>query len=170
MVRRGKRRGFTIVELVLTLALFAVLVTVAVPGFRDYILQNRVKTGAQELFTALLYARSEAIKRNDDVYIYPNGGGSGDWQDGWVITTDSTKGYGDCQTDQTDCLRMQQPLAGIAITTGAASVTYDGTGRAAATASFAVCDSDASVQVRRRQVSIDLTGRPAIDYDGDCSS
>lgn len=167
---RGTQRGFTIVELVITLALFAVLVTVAVPGFRDYILQNRVKTGAQELFTAMLYARSEAIKRNGDVYIYPNGGASDDWQDGWVITTDSSKGYGDCQTDQTDCLRIQQPLSGIAITTGAASVTYDGTGRAAATASFAVCDSDASAQVRRRRVSIELTGRPAIDYDGDCAS
>lgn len=169
MTRRCTQDGFTLVEMVITVALLAVLVTVAVPSFRDYTLQNRVKTGAQELFTALLYARSEAIKRNDDVYIFPNGGAS-DWQDGWVITTDPGKGYGDCQTDQTDCIRIQQPLAGIAVTTGADSVTYDGTGRAAATASFAVCDTGASATVRRRQVAIDLTGRPAIDYDGDCAS
>lgn len=170
MARRRTQGGFTLVELVIVVVLFAVLLTVAVPGFRDYMLQNRVKTGAQELFTALLYARSEAVKRNGDVYIVPNGGTSGDWQDGWVVTTDPAKGYSDCQTDQTNCLRIQQPLAGISITTGAASVTYDGTGRAAATASFAVCDSGASAEVRRRQVSIDLTGRAAIDYDGVCSS
>lgn len=170
MTRRCTQGGFTLVELLITVVLFAVLVTVAVPSFRDYTLQSRVKTGAQELFTALLYARSEAVKRNDDVYIYPNGGTSGDWQDGWVVTTDQAKDYGACQADQTNCLRIQEPLAGISITTGAASVTYGGTGRVATTASFAVCDSDASATVRKRQVSIDLTGRPGIDYDGDCSS
>lgn len=170
MTRRGTQGGFTLVELLVTVVLFALIVTVAVPGFRDYTLQNRVKTGAQELFTALLYARSEAVKRNDDVYVFPNGGTSGGWQDGWVVTTDPDKGYSDCQADQAGCLRIQQPLAGISITTGADSVTYGGTGRVTTTASFAVCDSDASAAVRKRQVAIGLTGRPGIDYDGDCSS
>ena len=60
-------RGFTLLELMVTVAVAAILATVAVPGFRDLIQNNRVTTQTNELVTALNFARTEAVKRGRPV-------------------------------------------------------------------------------------------------------
>ena len=165
-------RGFTLLELLITLVVLGVVIGVAVPNFQNYIVQNRVKTGAQTLFMDLTYARSEAIKRNEDVTIQPN---DGDWQQGWVVLTETqvTNGqdFDSCQSDPANCLSLQQALEGLTITftsTGS-NVTYESDGRVANTATFDVCDDDQSADITEREESTSLTGRPTIDYDGACS-
>lgn len=61
---RGHQRGFTLVELMVTLAVLVVLTAVAVPSFRSITLSNRLTTNANELVGAIQTARMEAIKRN----------------------------------------------------------------------------------------------------------
>lgn len=61
---RGRQRGFTLVELMVTLAVLVVLMAVAVPSFRSITLANRLTTNANELVGAIQTARMEAIKRN----------------------------------------------------------------------------------------------------------
>jgi type IV fimbrial biogenesis protein FimT len=61
---RGRQRGFTLVELMVTLAVLVVLLAVAVPSFRSITLSNRLTTNANELVGAIQTARMEAIKRN----------------------------------------------------------------------------------------------------------
>ncbi|GAB2808198.1 GspH/FimT family pseudopilin [Dyella kyungheensis] len=61
---RGRQRGFTLVELMVTLAVLVVLMAVAVPSFRSITLSNRLTTNANELVGAIQTARMEAIKRN----------------------------------------------------------------------------------------------------------
>ncbi|MDX1610250.1 MAG: GspH/FimT family pseudopilin [Halofilum sp. (in: g-proteobacteria)] len=169
MCPRRPASGFTLIELMITIVVLGIIVGLGIPSLQDYILSTRVKTGSQELFTSLLYARSEALKRNGNVYIYPNGGAATDWVNGWVVTTQNGKTYAQCQADQANCLRFQQPLNGLAVTTAATSVTYQNDGRVAAGATFEVCDAAGSAEVRKRSISVTLTGRPTLEYDGNCS-
>lgn len=161
--------GFTLIELLITIVVLGIIAGLGIPSMQNYILQTRVKTGSQELFTSLIYARSEALKRNGDVYVFSNGKTSAGWTNGWFVTTDSSRTYADCQANQSGCLRVQEPLNGLTVSTAVANVTYENDGRAAAAATFEVCDADGSAIVRKRQLSISLTGRPTLDYNGDCS-
>lgn len=60
-------RGFTLVELMVTVAVAAILIAIAVPSFSRMIASNRLSTAADEIVGAINTARQEAIKRNADV-------------------------------------------------------------------------------------------------------
>jgi type IV fimbrial biogenesis protein FimT len=60
----GHARGFTLVELMVTLGVIAILTVIAVPNFNSMINSNRLTTAANEIVGALNTARMEAIKRN----------------------------------------------------------------------------------------------------------
>ena len=59
----AKSSGFTLVELMITLAIAGILVAVGIPSFNSTISSNRLTSYANELVTALNLARSEAVKR-----------------------------------------------------------------------------------------------------------
>jgi type IV fimbrial biogenesis protein FimT len=60
-------RGFTLIELMVTISIVAILSTLAAPSFRRLIAQQRVKAATFALSESLWIARSEALKRNNDV-------------------------------------------------------------------------------------------------------
>ena len=70
-------RGFTLLELMVTIAVLAILATVGVPSFRDLIQNNRVTTQTNELVSALSFARTEAVKRGQSVEVVIAQEGSG---------------------------------------------------------------------------------------------
>lgn len=135
MTRAGG--GFTLIELMVTLAIAAIVLTVGIPSFRDLIRNNRLTTAANELVGALNLARSEAIKRGARVTVCKSADGascttSGNWAQGWIVFTDENSDGAYDTTDDT-LLRIRQPISEkitmIGNTNVANYISYVATGR-----------------------------------------
>ncbi|MCL5801586.1 MAG: GspH/FimT family pseudopilin [Gammaproteobacteria bacterium] len=88
-----KNHGFTLVELMITLAVVAILATVAVPSFMAFIQNNRITAQTNDLVTALNIARSEAIHRNSATTVCSSSDGAtcvGSWDSGWLVRVGTT--------------------------------------------------------------------------------
>jgi type IV fimbrial biogenesis protein FimT len=113
--------GFTLIELIMTMAIGAIVLSIAVPSFQTYTNNNRKLTSVSDLTTALNLARSTAITRrvrvtlckSADGAICKIGGGSGNWSQGWMMFTnpnniDATAGL----TSTEELLRVHGALPG----------------------------------------------------------
>ena len=142
--------GFTLIELLTALVVLAILATVALPSYQNYVLTQRLRGASYDLMTSLLFARSEAIKRNANVSMTQAAGG---WTQGWTVSAGALT------------LRTQDPYGGsvsIANSASLTTITYSNDGRLATpTTDFTVAPADISAQVQTRCLSIKLGGMPS---------
>src|SRR5690348_9314619 len=82
--------GFTLVEMLVTLSVLGVLLTLAAPSFRQLILNQGIKSASYDLFSALQYARSEAVKRNGSISLRAGASADGAWTTGWRVVDASS--------------------------------------------------------------------------------
>lgn len=85
---RQRHAGFTLIELMVTLSVLALLLGIGVPSFQATIQGNRITTTANDLVAALQFARSEAVRRGVNVTLCASNDQttcSGAWTDGWVV-------------------------------------------------------------------------------------
>ena len=76
-------RGFTVVELMVVVVIVAILAAVALPSLDTALTNQRLRNAATDFVSALLLARSEAIKRGSEVQVAPLA--AGDWASGWRV-------------------------------------------------------------------------------------
>src|SRR5690625_7896883 len=67
LARVTTQKGFTLIELMVTIAILAIVLAIATPSFNNIILSNRIDSVAQELHGSLQLARSEAVKRKEQI-------------------------------------------------------------------------------------------------------
>ncbi|MFM8443315.1 MAG: GspH/FimT family pseudopilin [Methylococcus sp.] len=121
-----KTSGFTLIELMVTLAVAAIVLTVGIPSFREFIERNRVSAYTNRLVGALQLARSEAIKRGRHVTLcnYDSNKkeckSDGAWQDGWQLYVNEASG---------DVLiQLYEAMPGLTITGGVKFACWIGFG------------------------------------------
>lgn len=99
-----KQTGFSLTELIITLAVASILIAQAVPAFLSMMQDNRIVTQTNDFVTSLNIARSEAVKRGMRITVCKSidsatcaAGGS--WEQGWIVFTDSNN---DAAVNNTD--------------------------------------------------------------------
>lgn len=167
-----KNRGFTLMELMVTIAILAIMVIIAVPDFTSIIQNNTITSTTNDLISSLHYARSEAIKRNTLVSVcatadttYTTCGGN--WNLGWIVFVNPTGGTTINNSAATPLLRVETITdQNITISTSpnTSIATYNGAGFPVANTANLVFTIKATgcTSTAGRQLSISMTGLPSI--------
>lgn len=107
-------RGFTLIELLVVLAIVAIVVTAGVPGFQDFIREQRVRSIASDMVSDFALARSEAARFSARVFV-ARAGFAGctiagiAWNEGWCVFVDINAND---TADAGEILRVQQAVGG----------------------------------------------------------
>ncbi|MCG4452060.1 GspH/FimT family pseudopilin [Pseudomonas sp. MMS21-TM103] len=162
---RFGQHGFTLIELMITLAVFAVLLAIMVPSYSDMTLGSKLRSQANDLVAGTLLARSEAIKRNSAVRMCVSDDGenciAGGWEQGWVVFHDADDD-GALDAGESVLLQHQAAPSGFKITGTVASVRFQGTGVGATQATLTACRATPGVGAQERVVNITATGRASV--------
>lgn len=183
--------GFTLIELMVTLAIAAVLLVVGVPSFVEFQRNSELTSQTNSLVAALNAARTEAMKRNTNAYVIP-GGSANKWSDGWIVFADTNRSgvVYDAATDFTVLTQSAAPAYFNSSGTGTANeatspyVMYNSSGYPTTSAgafgalTITLKRSDltgAALQQQTRRIKIAKTGRvrtckPESSTDTKCSS
>ncbi len=160
--------GFTLIELMVTLVIAGILISIAAPSMASFVKNGRLTSQANTLMADLAFARSEAVKRGANVAVCRSSDsatcntGAGTWATGWIVI-DSTG----------QVLRAQEALDGVNTLTGTGGATgladqlaYTSTGMADMTSfigpqTFQLCDDRGPAYGKAIQVAV--TGRARVD-------
>ncbi|RYX92358.1 MAG: prepilin-type N-terminal cleavage/methylation domain-containing protein [Comamonadaceae bacterium] len=186
--RASVASGFTLIELMVTLALLSALMLVAVPSFIGFRKNSELTSTANNFVAALSAARGEAMKRSVPAIVIPASGT--DWSTGWIAFVDTDFDGAYSSSIDTLIMRNDEALPSYLTMTAktgananATSVKYNGSGYNVAGAGFAdltfeikntqSTGTDALAQTRR--VKVNVTGRartctPKTSSDSTCNA
>lgn len=163
-------RGLTLIELMVTLTVASILLTVAVPNYREFIQSNRLSTQVNLLLSDLNTARSEAVKRRMPVTLCKSitlsaCATSGGYEQGWIVFADHNRDGG---VDADDMILRTQGASGSDLTIHGKSpiqnrISFFDSGNVSTSGSIIFCDSRIKVfnsdRAKARAIIISQPGR-----------
>ncbi len=121
-----RKKGVTLIELLTVLAVLAILVSWGVPSLRTLIQNNQVSAQNLELVTILQFAKSEAIRRNDDVPVILTASGN-TWEAIVEDPAEETDVTG-CEVGQLRCANYERVQMNLALPGGISELTFNNRG------------------------------------------
>ncbi|MGE5626305.1 MAG: GspH/FimT family pseudopilin [Bacillota bacterium] len=160
--------GFTMIELLVVVAIAGILAAVGIPAMLDTIRSAQLRNATSQLYGAIILARSEAVKRNVEVdvqpgtaCVYPASNNSAQWTAGWgVWTTVTTGGVTACDKQ----LEQSDATANMTITAdNPGGIGYLPTGRLSnASARTFTLQSTKSATIPARCIAMNTSGQPSV--------
>ncbi|MEE2731106.1 MAG: GspH/FimT family pseudopilin [Pseudomonadota bacterium] len=166
-----RQQGFTIIELMITVALIAIIAAIGIPSFQDLMASNRVVASINELHAGLRLARIEAVKRNDTVVFCSTSDSascSGTWGNGWLVFHDAD---GDGSVDADELIRVGEGVHNgysLTFSGGGTSISFLARGMTnGQSGTFKLCDSEADAGLARGIILLSTGAtRRSLDTDG----
>lgn len=162
MLLRDRQTGFTLVELLVTVAVLAVLVGLALPSFQQSLRSNRAATATNDMLASLSLARSEAIRSARGGGVCSSGNGAacnGSWSDGWLVWADADA---DGTFDAGEAvLRYSRGDARLVASGPDAAIAFDSRGRlrAAAAQALTLEPAECGGQPLKRTLTVSAAGQ-----------
>jgi len=153
--------GFTVLELMITVTIIAIGLSLSVPSIRDTMANNRVAVANNSIVSAINLARSEAITRGNSVAVCPSNAGTkcnnGKWNTGWIVFDNID---GNATLVDTEIIRVNRRNGDVKRTGYGGMIVFqpDGTTTLNATKTIKICFTDTSVTDKCRSITINRFG------------
>lgn len=159
-------QGVTLLELALAVALVAVLLAFATPGFHQLRLDSQRTAAVNDLLHGLYLARSEAIKRGAVVGICPGNQGSGcastgqAWERGWFVFVNADRDRPPQLDADEEVIRASSPIPSMRITSNRPAFSFRPVTQLDVNGTVVFCDARGSTAARA--IIVSHTGRPRV--------
>lgn len=160
-------RGMTLIEVLVTLSVLAILLAVGVPAFNQFVVSNRLSAYSSDMLSTLTLARSEAIKRNSRVVLCKSAdgescAGAGSWNQGWIVFADPNNNANRDAGEPTvyKVAALQSGYAFDGVNGFVSSVSYDAQGGATQAGTVTLCPPAPAASGQGREIVVSASGRP----------
>ncbi|MDO6461383.1 GspH/FimT family pseudopilin [Granulosicoccaceae sp. 1_MG-2023] len=172
---RNRSTGFSLIELLVTLAVASILIAFGVPSFANLVAGGRQSDTYNELVSSIGLARSEAVKRASTITVcgYASDtqcAGDNDWSKGWLVfedlDADGTVDSGEDLLAQKEISYDDQSVQALSFS-GSNGFRYFSRGNVSSTGYLVVCDSRGAEDAKALNVTTTGGVRKAIDSNND---